>query len=183
MTAAFLLVCSFAACVTALVTDPPVENGGTVTVAAPENTPNVTILCEVTDANNMTIGTTWIHVTPTRQQIFAGNPLFETLPFPFANLTIRSFVQSLDETTLECSNKVAPLQMVFFALKIISKTIITSVLKYIIYNYLWLYSCDRTSSTHEIVYPSDSCGGSSILIYCYCSNTRISSPAIISVVP
>ena len=129
MTAAFLLVCSFAACVTALVTDPPVENGGTVTVAAPENTPNVTILCEVTDANNMTIGTTWIHVTPTRQQIFAGNPLFETLPFPFANLTIRSFVQSLDETTLECSNKVAPLQMVFFALKIISKTIITSVLK------------------------------------------------------
>ena len=122
----FLLCCCFAASVTALVTNPPVQNGGTVTVAAPEKTPNVTILCEVTDANSMTIGTTWIHVNPTRQLISANNPLFDILPFPFANLTIRLFVQSLDETTLECSNQVSPLQMVFFALKIISKTMINN---------------------------------------------------------
>ena len=124
-TAVFLLACSFTVCVTGLVTNPPVENGGTVTVAAPENAPYVTILCAVTDANNMTIGTNWIHVDPKAnpmRQLVSNIPLFERGPFPFRNLTIEIFSQSLDETTLECSNLAIPgLQEVFFLLRIISK--------------------------------------------------------------
>lgn len=125
MTAVFLLACSFTVCVTGLVTNPPVENGGTVTVAAPENAPYVTILCAVTDANNVTIGTNWIHVDPKAnpmRQLVSDNPLFDRGPFPFRNLTIEIFSQSLDETTLECSNLAIPgLQEVFFLLRIISK--------------------------------------------------------------
>ena len=112
--------------VTGLVTNPPVENGGTVIVTAPENASNVTIHCAVTGPNSMTIATVWIHIdsnaNSTRQGISSSNdPVFNPGPLPFANLTIKSFAQSLDGTTLECSNMVSPPQIAFFALRIISK--------------------------------------------------------------
>ena len=80
--------------VTGLVTNPPVENGGTVIVAAPENASNVTIYCAVTDSNSMTMATVWIHIdsnaNPTRQVISTNDPVFNTGALPFADLTIKS---------------------------------------------------------------------------------------------
>ena len=77
--AVILFFFSFAVHVTALVTNPPVENGGTVIVAATENVPNVTIYCTVTDAMDMTIGTSWFHIDSddNRQAIFGSDPVFK----------------------------------------------------------------------------------------------------------
>ena len=124
MTAVILFFFSFAVHVTGLVTNPPVENGGTVIVAAPENASNVTIFCEVTDSTSTTIITTWVYhdsnANPIRH-LSITDPEFNLGAFPFSNLTIESFTRTLDGTTLECSNMVSPPQMAFFALRIISK--------------------------------------------------------------
>ena len=123
--AVILFFFSFAVHVTGLVTNPPVENGGTVTVVAPENASNVTIYCAVTGPNNMTMPTVWFHIdsnaNPTRRRISNNDLVFSIGALPFANLTIKSFAQSLDGTTFECSNQILPLQIAFFALRIISK--------------------------------------------------------------
>ena len=86
---------SFAVHVTVLVTNPPVENGGTVIVAAPENASNVTIYCAVTGPNNMTMATVWIHIDSNANRTISSNdPVFKTGPLPFANLTIKSLIRS-----------------------------------------------------------------------------------------
>ena len=120
--AVILLFFSFAVHVTGLVTNPPVENGGTVIIAAPEIASNVTIYCAVTGPNNMTMATVWIHIDSNANRTISSNdPVFNTGRLPFANLTIKSFAQSLDGTTLECSNMVSPPQIALFTLRIISK--------------------------------------------------------------
>ena len=121
-----LIGCIFVVCVTGLVTVPSVENGGTVTVARLENTTNVTIFCELTNgAGDMVIGSNWVHVDPKAnpmRDLVTNIPLFDRGSFPFANLTITSFLRSLDETTLECSNLENPgLQEAFFLLRVIRK--------------------------------------------------------------
>ena len=174
---------SFAVHVTGLVTNPPVENGGTVIVAAPENASNVTIYCAVTGPNSMTIATVWIHIdsnaNPSRQGISSNDPVFNTGPLPFANLTIKSFAQSLDGTTLECSNMVSPPQIAFFTLRIISKLRVYS--PEVIILFVTAKIENRTPSTHDIVHPINSCGRQPILIHRYCAGTWRSSPSFISV--
>ena len=87
-------------------TNPPVENGGTAVVVAPENTANVTVFCDVTFGNGAPRVSSW-YLTPkngARGRVrFDSEPNFDTSGFQ-SNFTILSFGADLDMAILECDN-------------------------------------------------------------------------------
>ena len=104
-------------------TNPPVENGGTAVVVAPENAANVTVFCEVTFGNEAPRVSTWF-LTPkngARERVRFDSELnFGTSGYQ-SNFTILSFSAVLGMATLKCNNTIPPpdAQTVYFILRTI----------------------------------------------------------------
>ena len=110
---------------TGLLTDPFVENGGTVVLPAPENAANVSIFCQVTFQGTLVVSQ-WFLTTKggTRSAITAGGHSFRlTGGTQTPNLTIVSFSRDLDMAIVECNNVfISPNdETAFFLLRIIGK--------------------------------------------------------------
>ena len=105
-------------------TNPPVENGGTVVVVAPENAANVTLLCEVTFGDGGSVRTSAWFLTlknGARERVmFDSEPNFATSGLQ-SDFTILSFGADLDMATVECGNGLIPPnnQTVYFILRTI----------------------------------------------------------------
>ena len=109
--------------VSALSTDPPALNGGTVDLPAVENAANVPVFCAVT-FDNTPVSTIWYlkNGTMPRERIFFGQPQFANFmavpgtPTVATNITIVSFSRAnLDMIVLECTNIfTSQLQNAFF---------------------------------------------------------------------
>ena len=110
--------------VTGLLTDPFVENRGTVVLPAPENAPNVSVFCQVTFQGTPAVKRWSLTLNEgTRSQLMAG-PSFQLTGALFTNLTIESFSRDLDMANLECSNNLLSPndETAFFLLRIIGKS-------------------------------------------------------------
>ena len=105
-------------------TNPPVENGGTTVVVAPENAANVNVFCEVTFGDGGSVRTTAWFLTlkngDRERVIFSSGSNFATSGLQ-SNFTILSFGANLDMATLECGNGLIPPnnQTVYFILRTI----------------------------------------------------------------
>ena len=110
--------------VTGLLTDPFVENRGTVVLPAPENAANVSVFCQVGFQGTPSV-TQWFLTMNggTRDLLVVGSSFQLTGGSMQPNLTIVSFSHNLDMAILECSNGfVSPNdESAFFLLRIIGK--------------------------------------------------------------
>ena len=110
--------------VTGLLTDPFVENGGTVVLPAPENAANVSVFCQVSFQGTPAV-TNWFLTLNggTRSEVTSGPSFQLTGGSMFTNLTIVSFSTDLDMAILECNNVfISPNdETAFFLLRIIGK--------------------------------------------------------------
>ena len=116
--------------VVGLTTNPTVENGGTVVVAAPENAANVRISCQVTPGPNFTNPrvSAWFLTMKNGARtriVFNSEPNYSTDTGGFqTEFNILSFGADLDMAALECSNDLPMLPSpntlhVFFILRIL----------------------------------------------------------------
>ena len=126
----FYLVLSIASLlgdlVTGLITDPFVENGGTVVLPATENATNVSVFCQVSFQGGTQTLTQW-HLTMKggmREVLAAGPSIQLTGGTLQTNLTIVSFSRDLDMAILECDNGFdgPNEETAFFLLRIIGKS-------------------------------------------------------------
>ena len=124
--------------VAGLLTDPFVENGGTVVLPAPENAANVSVFCQVSFQGTPVV-TQWFLTLNggTRSEITTGPSIRISGGSMRPNLTIVSFSRDLDMAIMECGNGfVSPNdETVFFLLRIIGKFASTYTLLY--------YLCSR----------------------------------------
>ena len=131
--------------VTGLLTDPFVEDGGTVLLPATENAANVSVFCQVGFQGTPVI-TQW-HLTMKggMRNVLAAGPSFQLTGGTLQpNLTIVSFSRDLDMAILECGNGFDGLnaETGFFLLRIIGK-FATCNLVHCVHNHYYLYH--RTS--------------------------------------
>ena len=112
--------------VAGLLTDPFVENGGTVVLPAPENAANVSVFCHVSFQGTPTV-TQWFLTLNggTRSELTSGPSFQLTGGSMQPNLTIVSFSRDLDMASaiVECGNGfLSPNdESAFFLLRIIGK--------------------------------------------------------------
>ena len=110
--------------VTGLLTDPFVENRGTVVLPAKENAANVSVFCQVTFQGTPAV-TQWFLTLNggTRSEVTSGSSIQLTGGTRQRNLTIVSFSRDLDMAILECNNVFASPndETAFFLLRIIGK--------------------------------------------------------------
>ena len=110
--------------VAALLTDPFVENEGTIVFPAPENAANVSIFCQVSFLGTPALTRWHLTIKGGTRNILAAGPSFQLTGGSMQpNLTIVSFSRDLDIAIVECGNGFdGPYEeTVFFLLRIIGK--------------------------------------------------------------
>ena len=131
--------------VTGLLTDPFVENGGTVLLPELENTANVSVFCQVRFQGTPVITQWLLTMKGGMRNVLAAGPTFQLTGGSLQpNLTIVSFSRDLDMALLECGNGFdgQNAETAFFLLRIIGK-LVSCNLVHCVHYYYYLYH--RTS--------------------------------------